>query len=90
MAEVELAEPFGGVAEGPDVYAEDEDLSDNGPGGVNFRYKKGENLVPQEQRRVRTGIVQGPGDPGFRFIEQNNLEPREVIKEKGRKEKKKK
>jgi len=63
-----------------------QDLSSEGPGGLNFLFQEEKNIVPQEQGYVLR--IPGPGEPGFRWIEQKNLMPQETEKVREKKRKK--
>ncbi len=69
-----LAVPPGGQAEGPSASGDFVDLSNDGPGGWNFVFRKDNNLIPEDHPRGLSKIP-GPGDFGFRYIEQKNLYP---------------
>jgi len=83
---MELPAPIGGYVEGPESLVSYQDLSSEGPGGLNFLFQEEKNIVPQEQGYVLR--IPGPGEPGFRWIEQKNLFPQEGINNKHGKKKK--
>ena len=62
---------------GPDALACALDLSENGPGGMGFICRDGENLEPRESGNALR--VPGPGELGFKCLEQKNLVPGSVI-----------
>ena len=72
---MELPVPIGGYVEGPESLVSYQDLSSEGPGGLNFLFQEEKNIVPQDQAYVLR--TPGPGEPGFRWIEQKNLYPQE-------------
>ena len=79
---MELAGPFGGTAQGPRWLGSYEDLSNQGPGALNFAYEEEKNLIPREQGKIRIMRVPGPGDSGFKCIEQKYLIPGKMLKTK--------
>jgi hypothetical protein len=66
--------PIGGYADGPGS-GDYTDLSDEGPGGLNFMYQEEPNLVPLDRETVDLQRVPGPGEPGFVFTKQKHLFP---------------
>jgi hypothetical protein len=84
---MELPAPIGGgYREGPGYLIGFDDLSNEGPGGLNFVFSEEENLVPHEKFKEKLMSHPGPGEAGFRYIEQQNLVPWESLE--GEKKKK--
>jgi len=65
-APVKLAGPAGGYKDSPGTGSY-RILSDKSPGGKDFIYKAGRNLIPQESES-RVQRHPGPGEPGFKCI----------------------
>jgi hypothetical protein len=79
-----LAEPFGGVAEGPGNLG-NQDMAATGPGDRQFQCQEEKNLTPQDQD-VESELqrVPGPGEYGFQCLEQKNLIPSSGNKKKSK------
>jgi M6 family metalloprotease-like protein len=76
---VEMPQPLGGFAEGPEAAPDMKALSDDGPGGKLFRPRVEKNMTPLENRSLGRGLrTPGPGEPGFRCVEQKNMHPGEA------------
>ncbi len=73
-----LANPMGGLADGPSWTNGFENLSSEGPGGNRFLFKRGENLVPKLGKSEKARVP-GPGESGFRYALQPNLWPQAVV-----------
>jgi hypothetical protein len=70
-------DPVGGHAERPGSLTKYEDLSEKGPGGLDFVYQEEESPIPQEIESLKMRSIPGPGEPGFMDIKQKNLVSRE-------------
>jgi|GEM_PF-3278554 len=74
-----LAEPFGGVAAGPENLGY-QDMAAAGPSDWNFQCQEEKNLTPQQDVESELQRVPGPGEYGFQCLEQKNLVPGKEIK----------
>jgi len=81
-----LTVPVGGLAEGPDLLGEYQDLSETAPDGLRFKAREQKNLEPHEiMRGAGFRRIPGPGEPGFRAVQQLNLLPKEARENEQRK-----
>jgi len=75
---VGLIMPAGGIAEGPSLFGDYEDLLSSGPGGLRFKYTTQENIEVgiKIDREMQNKVKPGPGEAGFEAKEERRQRPR--------------